>query len=268
MTIDFIEQQELNKGKYMDKQTVLNEFEELIEEGNKVLDTKVVFEVWQYVDQSMNAAWKIKIISFLNMFLKADDTNILAIKDMKDHYYEDALTCIAILKNLKGYVQKNLISLEDKKEIDIDGVLDRIFVRFHKVARQLRNRHASRKTLEIEDEYDVQDLLHSLLHIYFDDIRDEEWTPSYAGSSARVDFLLKNEKVLVEVKKTRQGLTDKELGNQLIEDIERYKIHPDCNKLICFVYDPEGRIGNPFGVINDLNSRHGGFARIVIQPNI
>ena len=45
-------------------------------------------------------------------------------------------------------------------------------------------------------------LLHALLLLYFDDIRAEEWTPSYAGKSARMDFLLKNEGVVIEVKKT------------------------------------------------------------------
>ncbi len=56
-------------------------------------------------------------------------------------------------------------------------------------------------------------LLHALLLLYFDDIRAEAWTPSYAGKSARMDFLLKNEGVVIEVKKTRLGLTDKELGD-------------------------------------------------------
>lgn len=45
--------------------------------------------------------------------------------------------------------------------------------------------------LFLEDEYDVQDLPHALLLLYFDDVRAEEWTPSYAGKSARMDFLLK-----------------------------------------------------------------------------
>ncbi len=91
--------------------------------------------------------------------------------------------------------------------------------------------------------------------IDFDDIRPEEWTPSYAGGSARMDFLLKNEKLVIEVKKTRKGLNAKEVGDQLIIDIRRYQAHPDCQSLVCFVYDPEGRIGNPRGVEMDLNSR-------------
>ena len=132
-------------------------------------------------------------------------------------------------------------------------LLQNLLDKFHEVVKQLRNRHNGRNTLDVTDEYDVQDLLHALLKLYFDDIRKEEWTPSYAGGCARMDFLLKVEKTVIEVKKTRAGLADKELGKQLIEDKARYQSHQDCRKLICFVYDPEGRIVNPKGIQNDLN---------------
>ena len=97
------------------------------------------------------------------------------------------------------------------KENDAYGfhVIKQICTRFHLVARQLRKRHDDRSTLDISDEYDVQDLLHSLLCLFFDDIRSEEGTPSYAGQSSRMDFLLKNESIVIEVKKTRQGLGGK-----------------------------------------------------------
>jgi len=127
--------------------------------------------------------------------------------------------------------------------------------RFHLVARQLRQRYAERETLNVGDEYDVQDLLHALLHLYFDDIRPEEWTPNYAGGSARVDFLLKKESVVVEVKRTRLKLESKQVGDQLLIDIGRYQAHPGCKTLLCFVYDPEGRIANPRGLEADLSKR-------------
>jgi hypothetical protein len=62
--------------------------------------------------------------------------------------------------------------------------------RFHEVAKQLRIRYDGRYTLKVDDEYDVQDLMHALLRIFFDDVRPEEWTPSYAGKGARMDFSL------------------------------------------------------------------------------
>lgn len=140
--------------------------------------------------------------------------------------------------------------------------------RFHLVARQLRSRHDSRNTINIEDEYDVQDLFHALLTLEFDDIRPEEWTPSYAGSASRTDFLLKQEQIVVEIKKTRKDLGAKQIGEQLIIDIKRYKSHPDCKALICFVYDPEGRIANPRGIENDLNGEHDGVdVKAIIAPS-
>jgi hypothetical protein len=131
--------------------------------------------------------------------------------------------------------------------------LQAIIEKFHYVATQLKNRYNGKPTIVIEDEYDVQDLMNALLRINFEDVRKEEYTPSYAGGSTRIDFLLKREKILIEVKKTRPTLKDKDVGNQLIVDIAHYKSHPDCKHLICFVYDPDNLIVNPRGLEDDLN---------------
>jgi len=147
---------------------------------------------------------------------------------------------------------ESMMTLSPDAEIDSFVTIERIFSRFHQVARQLRARYASRDTLDVADEYDVQDLLHALLRLYFDDIRPEECTPTYAGGSSKMDFLLKDAQVVIEVKKTRERLGDREIGTQLIEDIARYKEHPDCRTLACFIYDPEGKLGNPIGLENDL----------------
>lgn len=135
---------------------------------------------------------------------------------------------------------------------DPDVIL-RLAERLHAVIRQLRQRREERPTLEVEDEYDVQDLFHALLVIYFDDIRKEEWSPSYAGGASRMDFLLPEVESVVEIKMTRPSLTTKQLGEQLIVDIAKYKQHPMCRSLYCVVYDPSGRISNPRGVENDLS---------------
>lgn len=184
-----------------------------------------------------------------------------------DGYYEDTFNSQKeiIISSLKSCLR---ISPTNKKtEFPKDVLLNNLFDRFHLVVKQIRNRYDNRNTLDIDDEYDVQDLLHSLLKIYFDDIRAEEWTPSYAGGCSRMDFLIKEEKIVIEVKKTRKGLSDKELGKQLIEDKERYKAHPDCKKLICFTYDPESRILNPKGIQNDLNKLENDFeVQIIIKP--
>jgi hypothetical protein len=158
---------------------------------------------------------------------------------------------------------------EQTKTITLDAVekVRNICEKFHTISRQLRDRHSDRPTLDVDDEYDVQDLLHALLHLDFEDIRPEEPTPSNAGQSSRVDFLLKAERIVIETKKTRKGLGAKEVGTELIADIHRYRTHPNCDILLCFVYDPEARINNPRGLEDDLRKNEDGFrVEVWIRP--
>jgi hypothetical protein len=131
-------------------------------------------------------------------------------------------------------------------------------------AKQLADRYDQRTTVAIADEYDVQDLMRAILWLHFDDVRPEEWTPSYAGNCSRMDFLLKREKIVVEVKMTREKLDQKAVVNQLAEDKQRYRAHPDCQTLVCFVYDPGGRCHNPTALEDDVTSRDASFQVVVI----
>ena len=136
-------------------------------------------------------------------------------------------------------------------------IIERIGRRFDLVARQLTRRYNNRETLTISDEYDVQNLFHAMLKLFFDDIRPEEWTPSYAGNSSRMDFLLKREEIVIEIKKTRRTLKEKEVSDELIIDKERYRAHPNCKTLIAFVFDPDKHIENPIGLETDLSETTG-----------
>jgi hypothetical protein len=80
--------------------------------------------------------------------------------------------------------------------------------------------------------------------------------------------LLKREQLGIEVKMTRKSLGAKEVGDQLIIDIERYrKAHPDCRSLVCFVYDPQHLIRNPAGLADDLTGLRDGIAvKVMIAP--
>jgi len=126
--------------------------------------------------------------------------------------------------------------------------------RFHMVARQLRLRGEYRATLDVGDEFDVQDLLHALLRLHFDDIETDEWLPSYSNGAPRIMFLLSDSRLAVVVKKTRTGLNAKDLADQLRIDVDHCRTLKRCSTLLCFVYDPEGRIGNPRGLEADLIS--------------
>lgn len=73
--------------------------------------------------------------------------------------------------------------------------------------------------------------------------------------------------IIIELKKTRQNLKDKEVGDQLLIDIGRYKARKDCKLLYCFVYDPEGYIRNPTALEEELSSNDGELAvKVVVLP--
>ena len=130
--------------------------------------------------------------------------------------------------------------------------------------RELADRYNTRPGLAVDDEYDLQDLLRSVLRLHFDDVRAEEWNPSYGGVRSRSDLLLKPERVVIETKMTRKNLTQPEVVRQLIEDKELYRGHPDCGALVCFVYDPGHRLSNPAAIENDLSDPHARPATIVV----
>jgi DpnII restriction endonuclease/AbiJ-like protein len=138
---------------------------------------------------------------------------------------------------------------------------------FHLVVRKLSQRYDHRASLEIRDEYDVQDLFYALLTPFFEDIRPEEVAPSHAGGHGRIDFLIKAEQIVIEIKKTRPSLKVKELRDQLIVDKEIYRTHPHCRTFIAFVYDPDGHIDNPIGFENDLNHTPGDIrVKVIVAP--
>lgn len=86
---------------------------------------------------------------------------------------------IAVLESMIGEIEEFGFQRSEAAIKDPTVRLVRIFDRFHVVVRQLRDRHDGRQTLDVADEYDLQDLLHAILLIEFDDVRSEEWTPSY-----------------------------------------------------------------------------------------
>ncbi|MGB3243271.1 MAG: hypothetical protein WBB25_01950 [Sulfitobacter sp.] len=104
-----------------------------------------------------------------------------------------------------------------------------------------------------DSEYDVQDLLHALLRPWVSDVRPEEFTPSYAGSSTRMDFLLPDYKLVIETKIVRNKQHGMKIGDELIIDIDHYRMHPECKILWCVIYDPSNFIQNVGGLIGDLS---------------
>jgi len=117
----------------------------------------------------------------------------------------------------------------------------------------LSHRRKGAQQLTFTSEYDIQDLLHALLRPWVADIRPEEFTPSYAGTSTRMDFFLPEHSLVIELKVARDRAHARKLGDELIIDIEHYRRHPKCEILWCVIYDPRNVILNPEGLRSDLD---------------
>lgn len=228
-------------------------------------------------DLKLFIEWAVEVCEFLKGAFTtpaiADNfraiVRVIEVRSDNAEYSSAVRTCVRrtvdFLDNLRNTL--SLYEIANPATPSALEILHRICSRFDSAVRQLRNRYDNRPTLNVEDEHDLQYLLHPILRIFFDDIRPEEYVPSFAGAASRIDFLLKNEQMLFEVKMSRPTLTSKKLGEELIVDIERYKVHPDCKLLYCFVYDPEHYINNPQGIETDLSRSDGLFpVKVFIAP--
>ena len=139
-----------------------------------------------------------------------------------------------------------------RKPNNIDQLLATIVKGIPRAMHPLIHRRKGAQCLSFDSEYDIQDLLHSQLRPWIADIRPEECTPSYAGSGARMDFLLPAHSIVLEVKRVRDARHARNIGDELIIDIEHYRTHPDCDSLWCVVYDPMRCLLNP-DALKDLD---------------
>jgi hypothetical protein len=136
--------------------------------------------------------------------------------------------------------------------LDSVAIVIAVAERLELVAAALRVRHANRPTVTLTDEYDYQDLLGALLRVFFEDVRREDYVPTYAGGSSRVDFVLRDVGVATELKRASPNVGANEIGEQLLVDIGRYHTRSDVRHLVCLVYDSDHYVDNPRGLERDL----------------
>lgn len=179
---------------------------------------------------------------------------------------------------LKSRINKLIIETEyddeshqSKRTIDKIQVLENILEKFPRVVRQLKERRKEkdipRPTLEVKDEYDVQDLLCSLLKINFEIVKKEIGTEHHAGGTARMDLVLDDEEIIIEVKMVRKDHTLKKLADELIVDIERYLEKYSCKFLYFFIYDPTNILPNLQELVNDINrTKNDTIIKVIFVP--
>jgi hypothetical protein len=141
------------------------------------------------------------------------------------------------------------------KPAEITELLDVLLKGLRRAMHPLTHRRKGAQALSFSTEYDVQDLLHSLLRPWVADIRPEEFTPSYAGTTTRMDFLLPKYAIVIELKFVRDKTHSKKIGDELIIDIDHYRSHPGCRRLWCVIFDQDHLLTNAEGLKTDLEGQ-------------
>ena len=117
----------------------------------------------------------------------------------------------------------------------------------------INGRRLNHPDFNIEDEYDVQDILYVILKSIFPKIRDEDPIPKVGGKSTKIDLILREEKILIEVKMIKvKDSNETHFIEQLKIDFESYHQCKWMKKLFCFVYDPYKKTRD-ISNFNDLN---------------
>lgn len=105
-----------------------------------------------------------------------------------------------------------------------------------KVVTQRRKDHPEFK---ITDEYDVQDMLYVVIKSVFPNLRAEDPIPKVGAKSTKIDLILREERILIEVKMLKEKDTNEtEFIEQLKIDFESYHECQWLQHLYCYVYDP------------------------------
>lgn len=117
----------------------------------------------------------------------------------------------------------------------------------------ISGRRLNHPDFKIEDEYDVQDISYVILKSIFPNLREEDPIPKVGGKSTKIDLILREEKILIEVKMIKEkDSNETHFIEQLKVDFESYHECKWLRKLFCFVYDPYKKTRD-ISNFNDLN---------------
>ncbi|MEH0291756.1 hypothetical protein V6R98_02465 [Agrobacterium sp. CCNWLW71] len=136
--------------------------------------------------------------------------------------------------------------------------------RFHEAVLSLKTHPHGGEIIQPKDEWDCQYLFRAILASYFADIRDEEWNPSVAGTSARCEFYLKNIHTMVELKFVRKSTDNKKVKQELATDFLDYGANDRVEHVVCLVYDPECKLKNATALQSDLSTGVNGLSSVTV----
>ncbi|WP_152267202.1 PD-(D/E)XK nuclease domain-containing protein [Agriterribacter humi] len=147
---------------------------------------------------------------------------------------------LIILEELRRKFLSQEFSVTSFINLSAKEIILQVLANFQNATNKITQvRRAGRSSFEIKDEYDVQDLLYSILKGIFPLMKEEDPVPRQGAKSSRIDLIVREEGILIEVKMIKEAdSNEKEFVEQLKTDIQSYHKSEWLKYLICFVYDP------------------------------
>jgi hypothetical protein len=113
---------------------------------------------------------------------------------------------------------------------------------FDACLRYLNTRRSAGAVINIRSEADVQDVLYLLLRPWTVDLVYESPADKSANRYAIKDFSSQAGRFVVDAKYIRDKDHGRLISKELHDDIEMYRMHPRCDHLVFFIYDPDAFI--------------------------
>lgn len=115
------------------------------------------------------------------------------------------------------------------------------------------NTRRSKTSLILDNEAAVQDALYLMIRPWVRDLIPESPTEKIANRYSIKDFLIPSLEAIIEVKYIRDESHGKNIVKEINDDIETYRYHHSCTKLIFFIYDPDALIPDRLQLENHIN---------------
>ncbi|MBE7444032.1 MAG: hypothetical protein HS132_01720 [Planctomycetia bacterium] len=199
------------------------------------------------------------IVAFKSESIAILIKQILGSKDIQEAELDKALQNISkseidvqtqiLLEDLEMVLLQTKYVNKTTEEV-VRDVLNNFSNAIQKIIKDRRKEHPK---YIIGDEYDVQDVVYVVLKSIFPNLRDEDPIPKVGAKSTKIDLILREEKILIEVKMIKEkDSNETRFIEQLKVDFESYHECKWLSKLFCFVYDPYKR-QETCRILKDLN---------------
>lgn len=150
----------------------------------------------------------------------------------------DELTLKKLKELIEAHNKEHKIEQTQHKDWYFD-ILLKILDRIHNSITRIidsKNRHAKRNnTFQIDDEYDLQDLVWTVLKPIFPEMCEEVPITTHMGSASRADFYIPEIKTILELKYIKSEDYAKGISKQLDNDITWYGELSQAENLIFYV---------------------------------